>query len=160
MAFIVGASTGTVVAGGNGPGTGSTQLYAPFGIYLDLSTNSLIIANRAANNIVRWVIGASSWTLIAGDSAGSSGTSATLLNNPCSVTLDSTGNIFVADTFNHRIQLFMNSQPNGTTIAGVVGSAGSSASLLNTPYALKIDAQRNLYVADTFNQRVQKFRFY
>ena len=160
MQYLSGASSGTVVAGGNGAGTGSTQLSGPFGIYLDLTSNSLLIANRGANNIVRWVLGASTWTLIAGDSNGLSGSSSTLLNNPCSVTLDLTGNVFVADTFNHRIQLFRVGQMNGTTIVGTAGIAGNSASLLNTPYALKLDPQHNLYVADTFNHRVQNFTHY
>ncbi|CAF4908599.1 unnamed protein product, partial [Rotaria magnacalcarata] len=45
MMFLSGASSGTVVAGGTGSGTGSTQLFMPFGIYLDSATNSLLIAN-------------------------------------------------------------------------------------------------------------------
>ncbi|CAF3725747.1 unnamed protein product, partial [Rotaria sp. Silwood1] len=94
MQYLSGASSGTVIAGGNGPGTGSTQLNGPFGIYFDSVSNSLVIANRGANNIVRWVIGASTWTLLAGNSGGLSGSSSTLLNGPCSVTLDSMGNIF------------------------------------------------------------------
>ncbi|CAF3785209.1 unnamed protein product [Rotaria sp. Silwood1] len=157
MQYLSGASSGTVIAGGNGPGTGSTQLNGPFGIYFDSVSNSLVIANRGANNIVRWVIGASTWTLLAGNSGGLSGSSSTLLNGPCSVTLDSMGNMYVADTFNHRIQLFLVGQQNGTTIAGSAGISGNSSSLLNTPYALKLDDQYNLYIADTYNHRVQKF---
>ena len=49
---------------------------------------------------------------------------------------------------------------NGTTIIGTTGVAGSNASLLNTPYALKVDEQNNLYVADTFNQRIQNLSHY
>ena len=95
MQYLSGASSGTIIAGGNGAGSGSTQLNGPFGIYLDLTSNNLIIANRGANNIIHWILGASTWTLIAGDSSGSSGTSSTLLNGPCSITLDSTRNIYV-----------------------------------------------------------------
>ena len=160
MQYLSGASSGTVVAGGNGAGTGTTQLNGPFAIYLDLTSNSLVIANRGANNIVRWVIGASTWTLLAGDSSGLSGSSSTLLDGPCGVTFDSMGNMFVADTSNHRIQLFTVGQINGTTIAGTTGINGNTDSLLDTPYAVKVDKQNNLYVADTYNHRVQKFIFY
>jgi DNA-binding beta-propeller fold protein YncE len=157
MEYLAGASSGTIVAGGNGQGTGSTQLYGPFVIYLDLPTNSLFIANRGANNIVQWVLGASTWTLIVGDINGLSGSSSTLLNNPCGLTLDPLGNLYVADTSNHRIQFFPAGQTNGTTVVGVTGMSGSTALLLNTPYAVKVDRQNNLYVADTFNQRIQMF---
>ena len=160
MQYASGASSGTIVAGGNGAGTGSTQLSGPFGIYLDLAKNSLVIANRGANNIVRWILGTNTWTLLVGDSSGLNGASSTLLNGPCSVTLDSIGNMYVADTFNHRIQFFLLGETNGTTIIGTTGVAGSNASLLDTPYALKVDQQYNLYVADTLNHRVQNFSHY
>ncbi|CAM4756201.1 unnamed protein product [Rotaria magnacalcarata] len=157
MMFLSGASSGTVVAGGTGSGTGSTQLFMPFGIYLDSATNSLLIANSGANNIVRWVIGASTWTLVAGSSTGQAGSTATLLNAARSLTLDVYGNLYVADTWNHRIQFFPVGQMSGITIAGVNSVFGSSSSLLYAPYAMKLDIQGNLYVADTYNHRVQKY---
>jgi len=158
--YLWGASSGTVVAGGNGAGTGSTQLKGPFAIYLDLTSNSLIIANREANNIVKWVLGDSTWTLLVGDSSGSSGSSSALLNGPNGVTLDPLGNIYVADTSNHRIQFFRKGQTNGTTVAGVTGVSGSTDLLLSGPYAVRLDSDNNLYVADTFNHRIQKFTSY
>ena len=158
--YLWGASSGTVVAGGNGAGTGSTQLKGPFAIYLDLTSNSLIIANREANNIVKWVLGDSTWTLLVGDSSGSSGSSSALLNGPNGVTLDPLGNIYVADTSNHRIQFFRKGQTNGTTVAGVTGVSGSTDLLLSGPYAIRLDIDNSLYVADTNNQRIQKFTSY
>lgn len=157
MRYLSGAINGTVVAGGNGAGSNRTQLNGPFGIYFDSVTNSLVIANRYANNIVRWVIGDITWTLLAGDANGLRGSSSTLLYGPCSVTCDLLGNMFVADTFNHRIQLFKSGSTNGITIAGTRAVSGGNASLLYTPYAVKLDSDRNLYVADTNNHRVQKF---
>ncbi|CAF0762279.1 unnamed protein product [Didymodactylos carnosus] len=93
MSYSSGASSGTLVAGGNGAGTGSMQLFYPLGLYFDSSSNSLVIANYGANNVIRWVLGATSWTLIAGSISGSSGGTSTLLQNPFDVTLDSTGNV-------------------------------------------------------------------
>ncbi|CAF0968343.1 unnamed protein product [Rotaria sp. Silwood1] len=158
MSYLSGASSGTVAAGGNGRGTSNTQLNYPVGIYFDASSNSLIIANTGANNIVRWVLGASSWTLIAGSISGASGTTATLLNYPVGVTLDSMGNIYVADRNNHRIQFFLAGQSTGRTIAGVTNTSGNSATLLYNPYSIGLDAQLNLYVADTYNHRIQTFK--
>ena len=158
--YLSGASSGTVVAGGNGAGIGNTQLNGPFAIYLDLTSNSLIIANRGVNNIVKWVLGASTWTLLVGSGSGSSGSSSTLLNGPCGVILDPLGNIYVADTSNHRIQFFRKGQTNGTTVAGITGVSGSTDLLLSGPYAIRLDIDNSLYVADTNNQRIQKFTSY
>ncbi|CAF2654588.1 unnamed protein product [Rotaria sp. Silwood2] len=67
------------------------------------------------------------------------------------------GNVYVANTLNHRIQLFLAGQLNGTTIAGVTSVSGNSAILLSTPFLVALDTQRNLYVADMVNSRIQKF---
>ncbi|CAF1243413.1 unnamed protein product [Adineta steineri] len=138
MQYLNGSSSGTVVAGGNGYGTGSTQLWKPYGFALDSSTNSLIIANGAAHTIVRWVIGDTSWTLLAG-SSGVSGSSPTLLKGPVCVAVDQYENIYVADTENHRIQFFLAGQSSATTIAGITGSSGTSATQLNRPYGVTLD---------------------
>jgi sugar lactone lactonase YvrE len=157
MSYLSGASSGTVAAGNNGQGTSNTQLYLPVGLYFDSSSNSLFIANAGANNVVQWVIGATSWTLVAGSITGTSGHTSTLLNYPIGITLDSIGNVYVADRNNHRIQLFLSGQSNGTTIAGVTLTSGANSTLLFNPCAVALDAQLNLYVADTYNNRVQQF---
>ncbi len=76
---------------------------------------------------------------------------------PRSAVLDPMGNMYVADTANHRIQFFLNGQTNGTTIAGLTGSIGSTSTKLFNPSKIVLDSQLNLYVADTDNQRIQKF---
>ncbi len=158
MQYLSGASSGTLVAGGAGPGTGSTQLYTPFCFALDLSSNSLVIVNYDAHNIVRWVLGATRWTLIAGSANGTYGSTSSLFYHPLSIVFDNMGNMYISDTFNHRIQLLLSGQSNGTTIAGITGSGGPSATQLNQPYWAILDSQHNLYVSDTFNNRIQKFQ--
>lgn len=158
--YLQGASNGTVVAGGNGQGKTINQLFFPTGIYFDSSTNSIYIANWGGNNIVQWVIGESNWTLVCGSFIAESGDSSILLNGPYDVTLDYLGNIYVADTTNQRIQMFKNGQINGTTIISSAGKAGNSHGLLNNPYSVQLDTSLNIYVADTFNDRVQRFSRY
>jgi hypothetical protein len=51
----------------------------------------------------------------------------------------------------------MNGQSDGITIAGV---SGSNSTMLNSPFSIALDNQLNLYVADTNNQRIQKFLRY
>jgi hypothetical protein len=70
------------------------------------------------------------------------------------------GNVYVADRGNHRIQLFLTDQLVGTTIAGITGLHGPNSTMLDTPFSVALDSQLNLYVADTNNQRIQKFLRY
>jgi sugar lactone lactonase YvrE len=149
MSYASGASTGTMVIGGMG--MGPTQLNFPTGLYFDSSSSSLYIANSGANNIVRWVENTTSWILVAGSINGSSGNTNTLLNYPRDVTLDSMGNVYVADATNNRIQCFAAGQSNGTTLAGIRGTAGSTSTLLDSPISLVVDSQFNVYVADYNN---------
>lgn len=160
MRYLSGASSGTIVAGTGVAGTASTQLSSPQSVHFESSTNSLIIVNFGAHNIVRWVLGGSSWTLLAGSAIGTSGSTSTLLSYPLDIALDSFGNIYVADLANHRIQFFYAGQSTGTTIAGITGSTGTNANQLNRPHGLLLDSQYNLYVADTSNNRLQEFSRY
>ncbi|CAF0783626.1 unnamed protein product [Adineta steineri] len=157
MSYLSNATFGTVVAGGNGGGTNYTQLDGPISVYFDALSNSLLIVNYLANNIVRWTIGDSMWTLIAGSANSSAGTTSTLLYYPIGMTLDPMGNMYVADAGNHRIQFYPTNQSIASTIAGVTNSQGSNATHLYNPYGLALDSQLNLYVADTANNRIQKF---
>lgn len=160
MSYTSGASSGTVAAGGNGYGASVTQLENPFRAYFDSYSSGLIIADTLNHNIVLWPINGANWTLLAGDLNGHSGSNSTMLNRPYDVTLDPMGNMYVADRDNHRIQLFMKGETEGITIAGVSGVSGSSASTLTYPRSVKLDNQLNLYVADSNNNRIQKFMRY
>ena len=157
MSYLSGASTGTVVAGGNGQGTGSNQLSNPRGIQYVSSSNSVYIANNGAHNIVRWVIGATSWILVAGSPSGVSGSTGAFLSFPTYVLVDSLGNVYASDEGNQRVQYFAVGQTNGSTLAGVTGVSGSSSTLLNIPSSVSVDSQFNIYAVDYGNQRVQKF---
>ncbi|CAF1208775.1 unnamed protein product [Adineta ricciae] len=157
MRYLYNATSGTVVAGGNGPGLNSSQLYSPSSVYYESFSDSLIIVNFNLNNVVRWKIGDSRWNLITGSANGTMGSTSTLLSSPIGMTVDPMGNIYVADFNNHRIQFFLSSEANGTTIAGVSTVSGSDTTHLTTPYGVALDNQLNLYVADTGNHRIQKF---
>jgi sugar lactone lactonase YvrE len=160
MSYTLNSTVGTLVAGGNGAGNSSTQLNAPRGLYFDASTNSLVIANYGANNIVRWVLGALNWTLVAGNLNAVAGSGPMEFDGPYDVTLDPMGNVYVADRNNDRIQFFQAGQSNGSTIAGVTNSPGTGPTQLNGPLSVALDSQLNLYVSDTQNNRIQKFSRY
>ncbi|CAF1487847.1 unnamed protein product [Rotaria sordida] len=154
---IISYPSGTVVAGGNLAGTSNTQLNYPVGFVYDSVSQSFLISNYGTNKIVRWLLGAYNWTHVAGNVNGNTGSDSSSFNQPLGITMDPMGNIYVADTTNHRIQFFLAGESNGTTIAGITGVSGNNSTLLYTPYWVILDNQLNLYVSDTFNHRVQKF---
>ena len=72
---------------------------------------------------------------------------------PCGVAVDGSGNVYVADTHNHRIQKFTSS---GVFLAKW-GSEGSGNGQFSYPSGVAVDGSGNVYVADTINDRIQKF---
>ena len=160
MSYILGNNSGTLLFGFNGAGNSNTQLSWPVGLHFDILTNSLVIANFGPHKIVRYVLGSSFWTLIAGDISGASGTTPTRFSAPTEAIFDPMENLYVADRNNHRIQFFYAGQLNATTIAGITRVNGTNATTFDVPFSLRLDSQLNLYVADAYNHRIQKFLRY
>ncbi|WP_217591933.1 S-layer homology domain-containing protein [Cohnella sp. GbtcB17] len=106
-------------------------------------------------------------TTVAG-TTGSSGFSgdegaatAAKLNTPNAVAVDGSGNIYIADTENHRIRK-VGTDGKISTVAGT-GTQGyngdnraATAANLDTPTAVAVDGSGNLYIADSFNNRIRK----
>jgi hypothetical protein len=76
------------------------------------------------------------------------------LDFPRGMTVDSAGNILIADTNNGRLQRF---SPDGVFLK-VIGRKGEGDGEFREPSGLAIDSRGNIYVADTGNRRVQKLR--
>jgi tripartite motif-containing protein 71 len=85
------------------------------------------------------------------------GTEETSLSSPEGIAVDpSSGNVYVADTSNNRIQTFSS---NGTFVAewGRYGT-GNGNGTLRIPEGIAVDpSSGNVYVADTVNNRIQTF---
>ena len=71
---------------------------------------------------------------------------------PEAVALDAQGNIYVADSRNHRVQRLTTQG----AYSAAWGSAGTAPGQFNSPQGVAIDAQGVLYVADTDNNRLQR----
>ena len=91
---------------------------------------------------------------------GGSATSA-LLNSPSDLAIDGRGNLFIADTENHRIRKVDAATNNISTIAGTLKGYGgdngpATSAQLNYPDSVTVDRYGDLYIADTDNHRVRK----
>ncbi|MFQ5779859.1 MAG: Ig-like domain-containing protein [Nitrospiria bacterium] len=74
--------------------------------------------------------------------------------------LDGAGNLFIADTNNHLVRR-VDATTGTTTVAGTIqGFFGenviATTSKLDTPRGIAVDGAGNLFIADTFNQRIRK----
>jgi hypothetical protein len=74
-------------------------------------------------------------------------------SDPYAVVADKDGNIYVADTYNHRIQKFTS---NGQFVTKW-GSYGSGDGQFYAPHGIAVDGNGDVYVVDTYNHRIQKF---
>jgi len=99
------------------PGNTANKLNEPFGLAFDYS-NSLYIADLFNNRIQKYQIGALFGTTVAGQANGTGCASSVCLSTPGDVTVDTNGNIYVADTSNRRVQFWSSGSLSGITIAG------------------------------------------
>jgi hypothetical protein len=81
---------------------------------------------------------------------------------PQGVAVDGAGNFYIADKNNNRIRKVTASSGIIVTVAGN-GTAGSSgdggpaiSAELDTPYGVAVDSAGNIYIADTYNNRIRK----
>jgi DNA-binding beta-propeller fold protein YncE len=96
------------------------------------------------------------------------------MDDPLSVATDAAGDVYLADRDNHRIQKFDSSgaflrawgkNVNGGGVFGIctaaatcqAGVAGALGEEMNSPVSVAADASGNLYLADSLNNRIQKF---
>jgi DNA-binding beta-propeller fold protein YncE len=109
---------GITIAGiTSSPGTASNRLNRPWDLALDWS-NTLYITDRYNNRVQKYLYGSSNGTTIAGRSNGIAGLSSTALNNPSGISIDPSGNFYVGDMLNHRVEFFVKNNFSGVTIAG------------------------------------------
>ena len=160
------AGNGTATFAGDGGAATAASLNLPAGVAVDGAGN-LYIADTS-NNRIREVSAATGYiTTVAGSGmptfAGDGGTATTAsLNRPFSVSVDGSGNIYIADTQNNRVRVVMSGTGIITTVAGTGmptfggdGGPATSASL-SGPDGVAVDAGGNVYIDDEYNSRIRK----
>ena len=152
--------------GGYANGTGSAARFnQPYGIAIDKSGN--LYVSDTYNSCIRKVTSTGVVTTFAGSTTGGYADgkgSKARFNLPYGITIDTSGNLYVADYSNDNIRKIT---PAGevTTLAGgtdpnegYADGKGSKARF-NMPNGIAIDASGNLYVADTGNNCIRKIVF-
>lgn len=156
------AGTGVCGYTGDGGLATSATLNNPYSVFVD-SRNILYIADTN-NNVVREVVGGTITTIAGDGTAGWHGdgspATAAQLYNPFAVAEDGAGNLYIADYYNCRIREISAATGIINTVAGSVvcgfsGDGLATENALNYPSDIKADANGNLFIADTSNQRLR-----
>jgi sugar lactone lactonase YvrE len=132
----------------------------PVGIAVD-DSGFVYVADRG-NDLIRKISPAGKVYTISGNgrpgAKNGNGSSASFYL-PGGITLDSIGNIYVADTYNNLIRK-INRMGEVTTVAGNSDGGSSngkgSAAVFSHPAGIAVDGEGNIYVADVGNNRIRK----
>lgn len=143
----------TVVAGVSGvKGSGLTHLNKPWDIILD--GTDMLIAEYANHRVLRWPIGASSGTVIAGGNGY--GRSDRHLAGPKGISINRYDELFVVDYHNDRIMRWEAGASQGVNLAGNNGT-GNGLDQVLYPEGLIVDDMGRMWISDTRNHRVMKW---
>ncbi len=159
------AGDGSWGASGDGGPATSAQLNYPQGMAVD-SAGNLYIADAGNHRIRKVDIGSGTISTVAGTGtpgpAGDGGPAAAAqLRDPSGVFVDGAGNLYIADSGNHRVRK-VDAGGAISTVAGT-GTGGyngdgiaATSAQLNYPYDVAVDSAGNVFVADLANERVRK----
>ncbi len=165
LSGVITTLAGTGVAGfsgDNGPAAGA-ELDSPHGVAVDAAGN-VFIADTGNERVRKVDHLTGTITTIAGNgTAGFSGDAGAAalarLNFPSAVAVDAGGDVYIADTKNNRIRIVTAGAIHtyaGNGAAGYAGDNGAAtASKLNSPTGLAIDANGNVLISDSLNNRVR-----
>jgi trimeric autotransporter adhesin len=167
------AGTGVCSSSGDGGSATTATLNNPSGVAVD-SLGNIIIADTNNCSVRRVSASTGVITTLAGKGSGSSGAllcgysgdgglaTSAALGFANDVALDSSGNIFIADTTNCAIRKITVSTGVISTVAGSVScgysgdGASATAAQLDHPRGVALDISGNVYIADTTNCVVRK----
>ncbi|CAF1233402.1 unnamed protein product [Didymodactylos carnosus] len=127
--------------------------YSPRG--LALSEDHLFVADNY-QCVFRYDKNGQNKTLVAGRQE-ERGDGLHQLNQPQQIFVDEKENVYIADTWNHRIMKWTkNAEEGGEVVAGGNGS-GSNLNQLNAPHSVFVDRQGSIYIADSNNHRIVRW---
>ncbi len=110
-------TSGTTVLGTGSSGSNSDQFNNPYHLVIG-SSGSFYVADYNNHRIQKFSASSLIGITVAGQGNANLGSTAYYLNEPAYVLLDSSGNLYVSDSQNHRVQYFASGSMTGITIAG------------------------------------------
>jgi sugar lactone lactonase YvrE len=132
----------------------NNQIYGPFGMFIEEETMIIWVADTYNSQITKWPNSSTRIYV-----CGSYGSGSDQFMNPQGLFIDTNaGNIiYVADTNNHRIQMWLPGANNGITVAGLTNYYGNGLNQLWYPKTLIVDTNGYMFIVDTTNCRILKW---
>ena len=120
------------------------------GLFIDIN-DSLYCSLYVYHQVIKRSLNSTGtqFTIVAGKSC--QGYTSDMLSYPHGIFVAINFDLYVADTSNHRIQLFPAGQLNGTTVAG---SEALGTIQFSNPTAVVLDADNYVFIVDWGNQRI------
>jgi serine/threonine protein kinase, bacterial len=157
---VVTTFAGSTAAGSSNATGTAASFKGPSGIAVD-SIGNVYVADTS-NHMIRKITAGGVVTTLAGSTAAgfNDGTgTAAAFNTPLGVSVDSVGNVYVADTNNNKIRKItpggVVTTFAGSTAPGNANGTGTSATF-NGPTAIAVDSNGTLYVAEQTNNLIRK----
>jgi len=165
IANIIATIAGNGVRSSEGDGGTATEasFNLPYGPAVDSKGN--VYVPEVLGHRVRKISPDGTISTVAGTGARGFGgdggvATAALMKNPYAVALDSADNLYIAENYSRVRKVDTNgiiTTVVGTGIQGYSGDGGpASAAQIDGPHALAFDGEDNLYIADTYNNRIRK----
>ncbi|CAF4238146.1 unnamed protein product, partial [Adineta steineri] len=139
------AKEGQIIAGGNGQGNRMNQLNNPTDVIFDRQNNSIIIADCGNRRVIQWLNQNQQILIDSTDCFG--------------LAMDKNGFLYASDYRKNVVRRWKMGEYNneGIVVAGGNGQ-GNKVNQLNLPTFIFVDEDQSVYVTDTGNHRVKKWR--
>ena len=153
------AGRGSAGFSGDGGAATSAELTAVNAVAVDSAGNVYIADQDRIRKVSGGIISTIAGTGVAGYSGDNGPATVAQFDTPYSIAVDGSGNVFIADTNNHRVRKISNGVV--TTVAGSgantfgVDNISAVSSALSQPFAVKVDGAGNLFLLDG-SYRVRK----
>jgi len=133
----------TVIAGGNGKGTNSNQLWYPESLFLSGNYIYIVDAQNRPGRVQKWEIGANQGVTVANN-----------MDYPYMCYVDSQSNIFVTDRVNDKLKKFTSASADNPQLELTLESNSTN---LNEPTGIIQQSSGVYYISDMRNNRVIKW---
>ncbi|CAF4661566.1 unnamed protein product, partial [Rotaria socialis] len=151
-----GEPLGFPVAGRYRVGNTSQNISFSYGLHVD-DEHNVYVSDHSNHRVMLWMKNDTSVGIVVAGGNGM-GKRSNQLSYPWGIQVTKNGTIYIADSNNHRIQMWTRNASSGLTVAGALSDGpGPWQYQLNKPTTILLDRHENMFILDTGNNRILKW---